>query len=277
MTIAVAIKTHAAVVFAVDSKLSTMGVVGLNEDGSPRWVQQTYDNATKVVHDAARSMMAVAAGHANIGQVAATDYLSRCSFGSFSDAAAQDQAIADLVGRMVEQKRAHWSKADVPAEKWPGPTLLLAAPAVDGMGGRVWRVALDGESADTREILTHPGVRLEGSYNETYGLLYGYEPVVVAGLAKELGIDRARLMEAGNSVRVLRPVDRLNFGPMPVQDAIDLAVFLAGVQIQMDRFLPGVPLCGGSIDVMVLRPGPEILVLPGKTLHHPHTAWEPAL
>lgn len=66
-------------------------------------------------------------------------------------------------------------------------------------------------------------------------------------------------------------IDQVNFETMPLQDAIDFAVFLAGVQIEMDRFLPGSPFCGGPIDVMVLRmvPTPEILTFPGKALHHP--------
>jgi hypothetical protein len=69
----------------------------------------------------------------------------------------------------------------------------------------------------------------------------------------------------------LGPIDQLNLQTMPLQDAIDLAVFLAEVQIEMDRFLPGSPVCGGPVDVMVLRmvPTPEILTFSGKALHHP--------
>ncbi|MGN6109652.1 MAG: hypothetical protein ACTHU0_31380 [Kofleriaceae bacterium] len=73
-------------------------------------------------------------------------------------------------------------------------------------------------------------------------------------------------------LKLLRPIDKLNLWTMPLQDAIDLAVFLAHTQIEMDRFLPGLPACGGPIDVLVLRvvPDPEILSYPGKLLHHPH-------
>lgn len=51
----------------------------------------------------------------------------------------------------------------------------------------------------------------------------------------------------------------------------ELAVFLATVQIQMDRFLPGTPACGGPIDVLVLQTVPTraIISFPGKKLHHP--------
>ena len=42
MTIAISIRTGSAVVFAADSKLTTRGIVGLEEDGTPRWQIQTY-------------------------------------------------------------------------------------------------------------------------------------------------------------------------------------------------------------------------------------------
>ena len=75
MTIAVAIRTGSAVVFAADSKVTTSGVVGINEDGSPRWLEQTYDNATKIVHDLNQHVMAMVVGHANLGSGSATDFI----------------------------------------------------------------------------------------------------------------------------------------------------------------------------------------------------------
>ncbi len=71
-----------------------------------------------------------------------------------------------------------------------------------------------------------------------------------------------------------RPMSKLEkLAPlMPLQDAIDLAAFLAHVQVQMNRFLPEEKPCGGAIDVMVLQamPTPTVISLPGKTLRHPY-------
>src|SRR5262249_47154492 len=102
--------------------------------------------------------------------------------------------------------------------------------------------------------------------------IYGYEPTVLMGITKQLGIEPEKVSEALNSLKVLRPVDKLSLWSIPIQDAVDLAVFLAKVQVEMDRFLPGQPACGGPIDVMVLRMVPErsILAFPGKTLRHPN-------
>ena len=62
MTIAIAIRTGSAVVFAADSKLTTSGLLGFDQDGGPIWERQTYDNAVKVVHDRNQILMAMVAG-----------------------------------------------------------------------------------------------------------------------------------------------------------------------------------------------------------------------
>jgi hypothetical protein len=271
MTIAIAIRTGSAVVFAADSKITTSGVVGYEEDGSPRWVEQTYDNATKVVHDRNRTLMAIIAGHANIGQMTATDFISTQQFVGAISIEDQNQKISALVDEMVKQKRAYWSTTQVPEEKWPGPTVLLAAPSPEGIP-RVWRLNLEGPGSHVSEILTVPHIVLEGAYDEVFGLLYGYEYNVLMEIAKHLEVEVEAVREATRNLKVLRPIDKLNLWAMPIQDAIEMAVFLANVQVEMDRFLPGTPACGGPIDVMVLRMAPEpgIVAYPGKVLHHPN-------
>lgn len=271
VTIAVAIRTADAVVFAADSKLTTRGVAGLGEDGKPIWVEQTFDNATKVVHDRSRTAMAMVAGPANIGRIQATDYISKTNLENIRNSSKQEEEIEKLSKNMMEEKRQYWATTQVPPEEWPGPTVILAAPSSEGRDPRAWRIRLDGLEPRVSEILTEPDIKLEGSYDETFGLLFGYEFNVLEGIAAQLGVEVKRVLAAARDMKVLRPYDKLNLWAMPLQDAIDLAVFLANVQVQMDRFLPGTPACGGPIDVMVLRmaPDPGIVIFPGKTLHHP--------
>lgn len=249
----------------------TSGIVGRDENGDPRWVEQTYDNATKIVHDRSETIMAMIAGHSNIGQESAMDFfLSKDlhDLGVFGD---QDQRLAKLIDSMVDQKKKFWEKIQVPQDEWRGPIILLAGPSTSGNSPRIWRIDLEGSGSQYSEILKEPGIYLEGSYNETFGLLYGYEPRVLDGLMKQLGIENDKFDQALQNLKVLRPIEKLSLWSMPLQDAIELAVFLATVQIQMDRFLPGTPACGGPIDVMVLQTVPTraILSFPGKKLHHP--------
>ena len=129
MTIEVAVRTGSAVVFAADSKITTSGFIGFEENGDPRWVEQTYDNATKVVHDRGKILMAMVAGEANIGQEAASDFLMRQGLDQLAYSEDQDSEISHLVDRMVDQKKGYWETTQIPKEDWPGPILLLATPS----------------------------------------------------------------------------------------------------------------------------------------------------
>lgn len=274
MTIAVAVKTSSAIIFAADSKVTTLGIAGIEQNGSPRMVEQTYDNATKVAHDRSKGLMAIVAGHANIGRVGAIDLISSKSFPViFGETASdQDRRIRDLVIELVAQKRAYWETTNLAPDQWPGPTLLLAAPGPADSAPRLWRVDLSGPDSAVEELLKdNPGIRLEGSYASAFTLLYGYDLDVLHGVGVNLAKKPEEVSDALGKLAVLKPLDKLNLWAIPTQDAIDLAVFLAHVQEQMDRFLPGTPRCGGPIDVLVLQTAPEpgILTFPGKALRHP--------
>jgi len=271
VTIAVAIRTSSSLVFAADSKLTTQGVVGFEEDGTPRWQTQTYDHAVKVIHDRNERLMCMIAGHANIGTASVTDFLSSYSFPSCASIEDQDRAVGEIAALMNSAKREYWETTQVEPAKWPGPTVLLASPSPDGRMPRAWRLQFGGPEYTSEEILKEPNIRLEGSYAEVFSLLYGFHWDIVNGLDRALELPDGRMGEAMRGLNVLRPLEKLNLLAMPVQDAIDLGVFLATVQVQMDRFLPGEPACGGPIDVMVLQMAParKITSFPGKTLHHP--------
>jgi hypothetical protein len=280
MTIAVAIRTSSAVIFAADSKVTTQGVVGFDENRAPVWQTQTYDHAVKVVHDRTETLMSMAAGHANIGNIAATDFISSHSLTIGENVQEQDRNVRALVDSMEATRRSYWESTQVEPDRWPGPTLLLAFPAPDRRTPRIWRVALEGAQPNIEEIMQEPGIRLEGAYNEVFSILYGWHPQVLDGFRRFLEISDARMSEAMVNLGVLRPIDKLNLYAMPVQDAMDLAVFLATVQVQMDRFLPGEPLCGGPIDLLVLQMAPDCKIrsYPGKKLHHPlynKEGWNP--
>jgi hypothetical protein len=272
MTIAIAVRTGSAVVFAADSKLTTAGLVGINEDGTPRWQDQTYDSATKIAADKTGKLMAMVAGHANVGEVTATDFMSTHELPNYGTEERLRGLIIGLVAAMDDRKRAFWTALGVAEAEWPGPTILLAAPSPDGITPRVWRAELAGPGHVLTDILPEANIRLEGSYDEVYSLLYGRHPDFVVGIRQQLGVNDDQMRQAIENLPVLLPIDKLSLRHMPVQDAIDLAVFLCRVQVEMDRFLPGTPACGGPIDVMVLRmaPTPAIIAYPGKTIRHPY-------
>jgi hypothetical protein len=164
--------------------------------------------------------------------------------------------------------------AKVSPEKWPVTSVVLAVAPTYTNEPLGWHLFFQAEVPDISRVKNR--VYLEGSYESAFALLYGYRSDVMDELGHALVVEgqpigTAAIDTALGSTKVLRPIDKLNIRSMPVQDAIDFAFFLATSQVQMERFLPGEPYCGGAIDVMVLRSSPkrELLWFPGKKLHHP--------
>lgn len=271
MTVLVAVRTGSAAVLAADSKLSTQMKVGANEDGTPRLLPQTYDYAVKIVKDRSSTAIAAFAGFGNIGEQNAVDYFARLHLNLYVDAETQNAIVRDLAAGMVKERRKASEKYGFAFKDAPQTSALIAAPPADGTAPRLWRIELVGEKVNVQDILLWPGVWLEGSVGMTLTLLYGLDAERGEALRARLKVEHEVLKEALNATVDSASVNKINFFTMPVQDAMDFALFCAKVQVEMERFLPGIAGCGGPIDLMTLEmaPEPTIRAFPGKTLHHP--------
>jgi hypothetical protein len=276
MTIAVSILTNTAAIFAADSKLTTRGLVGFDTAGEPQFVNQTYDNATKIASSSVGDSMAVVAGGGAIGPISVTDYIASSMVSRSHDPEEQARLVREFAQNMAKLRAGFWKNLKVPLDQWPITAVMLALAPFDRSAPRVWHFLFGDEEPTVTEIKTP--IYLEGSYDGAYSLLYGYRGDVMNALAQDLKVGDSPIGEEAvykslAGPKVLRPIDKIATPVMPLQDAIDLAVFLATAQVQMERFLPGEALCGGPIDVMVWKsaPRPEILWLPGKEVRHPVT------
>ncbi len=282
MTIAVSIQTNTAAIFAADSRLTTSAFVGFDDAGEPQFVNQTYENATKIVQDTQGFAMAVIAGSATLGPVGVLDYIASSAVPRASATGDQEALIKGYADGMAKLRADYWKEKKVAEDRWPHTVALVALAPTQSLSPQVWYIELRTEQP--RVVLVKRSVYLDGAYDSAASLLYGFRTDVIDALGKELKVGDQPVGEDAiyqilRSVKVLSPIDKRSTSVMPIQDAVELAVFLATVQIQMERFLPGEPYCGGPIDVMVLKtaPNPGIIWLPGKTLHHPLTAGKLAI
>lgn len=78
------------------------------------------------------------------------------------------------------------------------------------------------------------------------------------------GVSRGGATEVVN--RLISADNLPEFGLLPLQDAVDYAIFLVDVTIRAMRFEPGVDTVGGPIDVLVITPK-EAFFVQHKELH----------
>lgn len=81
-------------------------------------------------------------------------------------------------------------------------------------------------------------------------LLLGFDPKLLSWLADK-GVEPTALPGIGQELRAALGWN-IFFDGMPLQDAIDLAVFLTNVAIGHSRFVMGPPVCGGHVDVATI-------------------------
>jgi hypothetical protein len=273
MTVLIAVRTASAVVFAADSKLTTSSFAGFDTNGDPLFLPQTYDNAVKIWHDLNKTFMVALAGNVSVGERGVIDFLSQAD-GTFRDDADQDEYIFGQIVGLGSLRFDYWSRLRVPKDRWPSTALLIATTSPVTAQPRLWRISFEEDRCEADEILRGGGVWLDGSYEDIFCLLYGYKLDLLAHSRTELNLSAPAMQQAAESFT--KPVNRINVVAMPIQDAMDLACFLAQVQIEMDRFLPGTARCGGPVDLMVLQgvPAREIKEFPGKVLRHPKLSWQ---
>jgi hypothetical protein len=231
------------------------------------------------VQDTQGLAMAVIAGSATLGPVGVLDYIASSTVPLAPAAGDQEALIKGYAEGMAKLRADYWKEKKVAEDRWPETVALVALATSPAKAPQVWSIELRKEQPSV--MLIKRSVYLQGTYDSAASVLFGFRTDVIDALGKELKVGdqpvgEDAIYEILRSVKVLSPIDKLSTGVMPIQDAVELAVFLATVQIQMERFLPGEPYCGGPIDVMVLKtaPNPGILWFPrmrgdgAKTRNH---------
>lgn len=81
-------------------------------------------------------------------------------------------------------------------------------------------------------------------------LLSGYDPRLLELLSVELSLDANRKEEIKNKLAQLAPP--IPYAFLPLQDSVDLAIFLIRTTIRIQTWLVGVRGVGGAIDVATI-------------------------
>jgi hypothetical protein len=268
MTIIAAIKTGTDLVLAADSKVTTKGFGGI-VNGEPIWLDQTYDYCTKIAFSKHNCLTAAVAGQASFGDVQVLDIVREFDTIIYDTREEQYSELMKLVNTINEFRFMKYREIGIPDENLPVTNLILAGSDPEGRGVNAWYITFESYVPEVMEILKAPSVFLAGAAENALTLLYNYNFGSVSEVAATLEMESETMK--GAFFKLVPPISKINFSAMPIQDAMDMAAFLAKVQIQMDRFLPGIGRCGGPIDIAVVQglPRNEIKWFPGKELHYP--------
>ncbi|MBP1763835.1 MAG: hypothetical protein H6Q65_893 [Firmicutes bacterium] len=254
MTIAITIKVNDGVVMATDSAATIFSGVGRAD--------YIYDNANKLFNlYKGLPIGAQVAGLGSIGQASigtlVKDFrkLITTPNTSFSIDRCQYtiQDVAEKFKRFIVDDHYNQAFNGVPVDQRPYIGFHIAGYSSGQPFAETWKICVvQGQCAGPTLVTsqTQTGACWDGEFEPVFRLMCGFGTGIFE-ILKAHGIDDAKIQEIVDQCRVDLDAGFVT-APMPIQDAAELAVFLAEMAVKWAKYRPGVNSIGGPIDVAAI-------------------------
>ena len=259
MTIAISVKINDGVVLATDSATSLL-VPG---PGGTIGVQKIYNNANKAFN--LRKDLPIGAvtwGLGGIGNASIStlvkDLRDRFSENGEWRLDPESYTIEEVAGklrRFIFEEHYAQNFQNWPANE-PKPDLgfiIAGYSAKQALADEYIFVIERGESPAPRPLRPQfeVGVSWAGMGEPLNRLVLGFGTALPQGLQNNLGVPPEQIAPAMATIQQALNLPVVS-PAMPLQDAIDLARFLANVAVNYLRFVPGAPVVGGPIEIAAI-------------------------
>jgi hypothetical protein len=254
LSLGIAFKGPEGIVLAADSRV-TLTAEMQQAGGQPMVLPSTYDNATKLLRVKGQDHVgAVTYGAGAIGQAeprTAHSYIPELEQELANEKVGR-LSVQDFAARLSQFFGARWKAQGMPTT--PGQDMMFLVGGYDegAVYGKVFEVFIPSRPVPHE---WHGGA---GQFGLVWGGQKEYVDRLITGfdgslpeLAKtHLALDDKKRDDLRAHLQgQLAPVP---FAFLPLQDCVDIAVFLIRTTIQMQRWIIGVRGVGGAIDVAVI-------------------------
>jgi 20S proteasome alpha/beta subunit len=247
LSLGIAFKGPEGIVLAADSRVTLSGPL----PGSNLLVQSHYDNATKLLkvkdHD---NVGAVTYGLGALGgrqPRTAHSYLPEFE----AELATEERlSVEGFATRLGDFFRGRWSAANTPAEA--DALVFLVGGFDEGDAyGRVFEVSIPNAPAPVEQSVDDFGITFGGQHEIAGRLLGGYDPRLEALMSANVHLNPAQTKNLRQKVlqSLAMPIP---YQFLPLQDCVDLAIFLIKTTATLQRWTTGVRGVGGAIDVATI-------------------------
>jgi len=263
MSIAVLVSVHDGVVLAADSA-STLVFTGMpSPAGPPIVAQKVYDHANKIFNLVkGYPLGCITYGSGGIGSSSIgtliKDFRKKLSDKNnklaFSIDNYQVEHVAKLLGQFVDEA---CSKLKPPERTNINIGFMIAGYSTVESLGESWGLQVNkGVAASPYKLRPSEEAGIswggQGEVLQRMVLGYGTDLFNILGQVSQPPKTAVEIQQGLGPLLSARLQAPLVFAPMPIQDAIDLARFLAHSAIMFSRFLPGAQIVGGPIEVAAI-------------------------
>jgi hypothetical protein len=246
LSLGIAFKGPEGIVLAADSRVTLTGQAGSN-----LLVQSHYDNATKLLkvrdHD---NVGAVTYGLGALGgrqPRTAHSYLPEFE----TELATETRlSVEEFAGRLGDFFRRQWSVANTPAEA-DAMVFLVGGFDEGDAYGRVFEVSIPNSPVPEEKSADAFGITFGGQHEIAGRLLGGYDPRLEALVAENLRLTAAQTADLREKVlpSLAMPIP---YQFLPLQDSVDLALFLVKTTATLQGWTTGMRGVGGAVDVATI-------------------------
>lgn len=259
MSLGIMIKGSEGIVLAADSRVTLLNQVATPQAGQVLVIPATFDNATKVL------------------KVAEQDYVGAVTYGlgafmtengprtmqsfipEFEERLKKDKVkrltVGDFAKRLSDFFLEQWN-ALVKRGPNPGEEINFLIGGFDE-GAAYGRGFLFVIPTNPSPVEQNPGpgqfgITWGGQHDAVFRLLYGYDTGVLEFLRTEFNLEPAKLAELNQKMQPLFAAG-IPYQFLPLQDCVDLAIFLIKNTIDFQKFRTNVVRgVGGPVEVAIV-------------------------
>ena len=259
MSLGIAIKGTEGVVLAADSRVTLFGQTFGPPNTPPMLIPSTFDHATKLlrVHsEKQKHVAAVTFGAGAIGN--AQPRTARSFMPEFEKEVGNEErlSVQDFAQRLSDFFVKQWKASDMPANLGPENDMvfLVGGYDADDAYGKILQFSVPHAPAPVSPLVHDQfGASWGGQRDTTDRLLQGFDPQLPGIVEEVLQVPPAkRNPNALNQQLKNRLSVPIPWQFLPLQDCVDLAIFLVRTTIAYQRFTVGVRGVGGAIDVATI-------------------------
>lgn len=245
MTICVSVKTQDGIVLGTDSMTT---VVQASPDGQTI-VAKTYSNARKLVQIGNLPVGVFTYGLGNLGPRSVYSHILEYSRTVTKQIGSTGWEVQSIANDLSEHMRKEYDSIFDGIEQKPDLGLHVAGFTKDSALSEEWEIEFP-NAPQPALIMGEDdvGTNWEGISLPFARLFYGYDLRLFQVLQDE-GVEQELLQRVFESNSL---VPQVLFHAMPLQDAINYAVYVLRTTIGFTSFETGPPLCGGQLQFAVI-------------------------
>jgi hypothetical protein len=256
MSLGIAMKGTEGVVLAADSRVTLFGQLPGSMPGQQMIIPATFDNASKILRTQCQKFVAaVTFGAGAIGQ---TEPRTANSFmPEFEAEIAKDGrlAVEDFAGRLGAFFLKHWQGMKMPANPALNENMFFLVGGYDENKpyGDLYGVQVPSSPTPAKLIPDGQfGANWGGQREMTDRLLGGFDPSLPDIVQDIQGI-QANQRDHGLGAKLKGRLGiAIPWQFLPLQDCVDLSIFLVRTTITLQKWIVGVRGVGGAVDVVTI-------------------------